>query len=287
MNLERLRFICGAAVMVTSASVSTAQPVLLQIKPHSGDTIAVKLHQKVEHSATPAECVASNPAPGRSARPPERKQACSAAPRQMTTVMEIFSRAIVQGVSREGALILAVTDSIRTSVARGGKPGAPKRVGGREGSMKLRVSRDGGAEVIDSDASEELRAIFGQMPATLSRQSVSVGEKWKREMRIPIAGEAGAMGLVRATFQLDSLGKNGDIAFISMRGTLSHDHRDGSISELDGSMTGQMQLDRRLAWITETRAEIDVTSTYRSSAGGEPMRVRTRVTQLLKAGTTR
>lgn len=276
MNLERLGLICGAALTVTSASISGAQPVLLQIKPHAGDTIAVKLHQKVELTATPADCST-----------PSRKQACAGPSRQMTTITEVFSRAIVQGVARDGAMILAVTDSVRMAVSRGGKPGSPKRVTGRDGSTQLRVTRDGGAEVIDSDASDELRAIFGQMPATLSRQSVSVGEKWKREMRIPIAGEAGAMGLVRATFQLDSLGKNGDIAYISMRGTLSHDHRDGSTSELDGWMTGQMQLDRRVAWITETRAEIDVTSVFRPSASAEPMRVRTHVTQLLKAGTAR
>jgi hypothetical protein len=129
--------------------------------------------------------------------------------------------------------------------------------------------------------------MFGQMPAMLSKTPVTVGGKWTREMRIPIAGEAGAMGLVRATFHLDSLGRNGDIAYISMRGTLSHDHRDGSLSDLDGSMTGFIQLDRRLAWITETRATIDVTSTYRTAPGTEPMRVRTRVTQLLKAGLAR
>jgi hypothetical protein len=72
-----------------------------------------------------------------------------------------------------------------------------------------------------------------------------------------------------------------------MRGTLSHDHRDGSNSELDGWMTGSIELDRRLAWITGTRAEIDVTSVYHPSAGSEPMRVRTRVTQVLKAGLAR
>ena len=287
MNPERLRFIYGAALMVTSASISGAQDVLLQIKPHAGDTIAVKLHQKVELTATRADCVNQNPAPRRPANEQERKGACAASPRQMTTITEIFSRAIVQSSSREGAMVLAVTDSIRAAVSRGGKPGPPKRLVGREGSMKLRVARDGGAQVIDSDASEELRAIFGQMPATLSRQSVSVGEKWKREMRIPIAGEAGALGLVRATFQLDSLGKNGDIAYISMRGALSHDHRDGSNSELDGWITATMQLDRRLAWVTESRAEIDVTSIFRPAGGAEPMRVRTHVTQLLKAGAAR
>ena len=51
-------------------------------------------------------------------------------------------------------------------------------------------------------------------------------------------------------------------------------------------MTGSLELDRRLAWITETRAEIDVTSIYRSTGSGQ-MRVRTRITQHLKAGIAR
>ena len=95
------------------------------------------------------------------------------------------------------------------------------------------------------------------------------------------------MGMVRATFRLDSLGRNGDIAYISMKGTLSHDHRDGSNSELEGWMSGTMQLDRRLAWITDTRAIIDVESMVRPATGGQPMRVRTKITQVLRARSAR
>ena len=264
---EGRRFLIAAAASLITASFAQAQPVLLQIKPHVGDTIAVRLNQTVDMSGATVRGVAI--------------------PRRMITMTEVFSRAIVQDVSGDHLMVLAVTDSIRMASSRGARPGMPKRVRGREGSMKLRLSTDGGAEVVDSDASEELRAIFGQMPAMLSNKPVAVGGKWTREMRIPIAGEAGAMGLVRATFHLDSLGRNGDIAYISMRGTLSHDHRDGSNSELDGSMTGSLQLDRRLAWITESRAEIEVTTVFRAPAGADPMRVRTRVTQFLKAAPSR
>jgi hypothetical protein len=260
---------------------SRAQAILLQIKPRVGDTLVVKLDQKVEMSGAPMNCGQNRPQQKSSAG------SCAALGRQMTTVSEVFSRAIVQSVSGNKANVLAITDSVRTAASRGTTTGRPRRVRGREGSMRLKVSADGGAEVVDEEASDELRSIFVQMPAMLSKNPVRVGGKWTREMRIPIAGEAGAMGLVRATFQLDSLGRNGDIAYITMRGTLSHDHRDGSNSELDGWMTGSIELDRRLAWITGTRAEIDVTSVYHPSAGSEPMRVRTRVTQVLKAGLAR
>ena len=263
MIRKRHGFAAATAFLFIAVSVAQTQPVLLQIKPHVGDTFTVRLNQTVDMSGTSLRGYTD--------------------PRRMITTTEVFSRAIVENASGDHITVLAVTDSIRMATTRGTKPGQPKRVRGREGSVQLKLSSDGGAEVTDSDASAELRAVFGQMPAMLSKKPVAVGGKWTREMRIPIAGEAGAMGLVRATFHLDSLGRNGDIAYISMRGTLSHDHRDGSTSELDGSMTGSLQLDRRLAWITETRAEIDVTTMFRGPAGTDAMRIRTRVSQILKA----
>ena len=272
------------AAFAASPLMVEAQPVLLQIRPHVGDTLIVRLDQRVDMSGAPVGCGLPTGSRGRRPSPPA---GCAEASRRLTTVSEVFSRAIVKSVAREGAVVLTITDSIRTASSRGTMVGKPRRVRGREGSMELRVSSEGGAEVIDSDASEQLRALFGQMPATLSDKPVAVGGQWKREMRIPIAGEAGAMSLVRATFRLDSLGRNGDIAYISMRGTLSHDHRDGSDSELEGLMTGSMQLDRRLSWITDTRAEIDVTSLVRLSPGADPMRVRTKVIQTLRAAPAR
>lgn len=275
MNRSAIGLFFALAGFIATGSQLYAQPVLLHIRPHVGDTLSVRLEQRVEMSGAPLDCGPGTPMRG--AKP------CSALRRELTTVNEVFSRAIVEKVSSGGASVLAITDSVRTATSRGGPTGKPRRVQGRDHSIRMRVSSDGSAEVTDAEASDELRNIFGQMPAMLSRSPVRVGGKWTREMRIPIAGEVGALGLVRATFQLDSLGKNGDIAYISMRGTLTHD---GSNSDADGWMTGSLQLDRRLAWITETRAEIDVTSIFRP-AGTGPMRVRTRITQFLKAGIAR
>lgn len=281
------RAIATAVIVLTALPVG-AQPVLLQIRPRIGDTLSVWMTQKVEMTGTPAACAPSPSDSRRGSRSQVRPEVCSAQPRTMTNVSEVFSRAIMQKGWRGGTTVLALTDSIRTSTsAGGGKLSRPVRVRGRDNAYELRVSNDGGAEVVNENASAELRAMFGQMPATLSRKPVSEGDTWTRQMRLPIAGEAGAFGLVKATFQLDSLGRNGDMAYISMRGTLTHDHKDGSDSEMEGSITGSIQLDRRLAWITETRAVIDVTSVVQPSTGGSPMRVRTKITQLLKAGAAR
>lgn len=247
-----------------------SQAVLLRINPRMGDTLAVWMNQKVEMTGTPLGCA--------------RGEVCAEGTRSMTTVMEVFSRAIIRQKTSEATMVLAVTDSIRTSTGPGmGMRKTPRGVRGRHETIALKVSADGSVEVVDEDASDELRALFGQMPAMLSGKPVSVGDRWTRQMRIPIAGRSQTSGQVSATFSLDSLGRSGEMAYISMRGTLTHDQRTGSDSDFAGSMSGSIQLDRRLGWISETRAVIDVTSVVQPASGGRSMRVRTRVTQLLRA----
>lgn len=280
-----------ASALVLSAfppGVASAQSVLLQIRPRTGDTLAVRMEQKVEMTGVPAGCATGYAGARLGEKPVRPRRDCTDSTRQMTSVTQVFSKAIVSRVTGNGVVILAVTDSVRSSLTSGSGPAAPPRkVRSSSAGIEMIVATDGAAEVSDADASDELRAVFGQMPPTLSRKPVAVGETWVRRMRIPISREAGATSLVIATFRLDSLGRNGDIAHISMKGTLSHDHSDGSDSELEGWLTGTMQLDRRLAWITETSAVIDAESMVRPTTGGDPMRVRTRITQALRSNPLR
>jgi len=77
--------------------------------------------------------------------------------------------------------------------------------------VMVRVSPDGAMEIVDDDDSNsELRHTFGEMPAMLAREPVAVGEKWTRENADSAERDPGAIGSVRATFRLDSLGRNGD-----------------------------------------------------------------------------
>jgi hypothetical protein len=131
------------------------------------------------------------------------------------------------------------------------------------------------------------------MPAVLSRTSVAVGDKWTREMQIPLSNEPGAVGAVRATFHFDSLGKNGDIAYISMRGTMSRINTPGAAPAgpgygTTGQLAGTIQIDRRLGWITDSKSTIIVRSSIttnppvKGEAERAPMQVRTKITQWLR-----
>jgi hypothetical protein len=112
-------------------------------------------------------------------------------------------------------------------------------------------------------------------------------------MQIPLSSEPGAVGSVRATFQLDSLGRNGDVAYVSMRGTLSRINTPGAAPAgpgygTTGQLTGTIQIDRRLGWITDSKSTIIVRSTIvplsrRGDAERPPMQVRTKITQWIRA----
>jgi hypothetical protein len=258
------------------AQAALAQPVLLQIRPHIGDTLRMHLSQTVEITGT---------TPG--ARPDPI--------RSMTTSIEVFTRAIAQQWTPNGTLMQTITDSVAMNPASAASLAELRRKAMQAKRVLLRVSTDGAMEVVDNDeANRELRHIFGEMPAVLSRNVVSVGDKWTREMQIPLSSEPGATGAVRATFQLDSLGRNGDIAYISIRGTMSRINTPGAAPAgpgygTTGQLAGTIQIDRRLGWITDSKSSIIVRSTIiaNPSRKGEteraPMQVRTKITQWIRA----
>jgi hypothetical protein len=213
----------------------------------------------------------------------------------MTTTIEIYTRAIAKQWTAGGTLMQTITDSVAMTPASPAALADLKRRTSQSKPGLIRVSGDGAVEVVDDGApSSELRHLFGEMPAMLSRTVVAVGEKWTREMQIPLSGEAGAMGSVRATFQLDSLSRTGDIAFISMKGSLSRISLPGAVPQsaaydASGTLTGTIQIDRRLGWITDSRSTIVVKSTIapvaarKGQAERGPMVVHTRITQWIRA----
>jgi hypothetical protein len=257
------------------AQVVEAQSVLLQIRPRVGDTLKVRLNQEVAMTSLPVGCGTS--ASAFQSRPKTRPANCAAI-RLDTIRTEIFSRAVVRRSIKDATEILAITDSVSSSWGANRETLNKSRM---KGPVEMRISTDGSVELGAGPASDDVRAMFGQMPATLSRKSVAVGEKWTHDMRMPLIDEPGGTGRVRTTLQLDSLSRGGNIAYISMRGVLSHDHSDGSPSETSGSLVGTMRLDRRLAWITDTRATIDVWTVVKNASSAQTMDVHTHVVQSL------
>jgi hypothetical protein len=217
----------------------------------------------------------------------------------MTTSIEVFTRAIAQQWTSGGTLMQSITDSVAMTPASAASLADLRRRTMQAKRVWVRVSTDGAMEIVDdADPNSELRHIFGEMPAMLARVPIAVGEKWTREMQIPLSGDPGTLGEVRATFRLDSLGRNGDIAYISMHGTMSRINTPaasapGAGYATSGTLAGTIQIDRRLGWITDSKSSIIVRSTIAANPAqsgaprGAPMQVRTKITQWIRAMRTR
>jgi hypothetical protein len=242
------------------------QTVLLSIHPHTGDTLRMRYDQRVETVAT------------------TRRGHADTTTSVVSTLL-VLTHTIVESSDSAGSALVAVTDSV-AATSSGGRTlesadAARRMLQGKQ--VHLWLSPDGTTVCEDSEASPAVRALFAAMPAIFPRQPTTVGHRWKREMTGPVGGAiAGDRGDAKATFRLDSVSRSGGLAYVSLKGTLSH-VSDGPAArgESSGTVTGQFLLDLKRGWLTESRARIEVTSLIRAKAA--TMRIKMIVTQWLRA----
>src|SRR5690606_4646220 len=141
----------------------------------------------------------------------------------------------------------------------------------------------------------ELSALFARMPALFPAQPVPVGGSWMHTVPIPLGNQQGigtGAAMLRATFRLDSISDTGDLAFITIRGSLARSPvtegarslSSGVMVETSGSMSGRVTLDRRRGWLSDAAVEVSTVTTYTPPPGSTatPMTVTTRASQTLR-----
>ncbi len=271
---RRRTLLATLCLLLAVPMVAEAQSVLLRIKPRAGDTLHTRFEQDMEII-------------GRT------RVGGGDTTVTMRSGMLLLSRVIVESSDDEGTVVLAVTDSL--AITGGGRSGLipeSQRRAMQSGRVRMRISAQGTASVLDAPASfaPDLQAVVSQMPAMLPEVAVRVGSTWRQTMTIPFAGQpVGGAAVIQATFRLDSLTRGGDLAHISMRGTISRDGAAGDLPngarlESSGSLTGRLQMDRRRGWWSDTRATITMHSTMHPPAGtpAQPMRFETRITHRMR-----
>ena len=266
----------GALLVVSlclaSSALGAQRPVLLELRPRVGDTLRVRVDQRVEVSGV---------------------REGGDTTRTVTTTTQLQTRCVVESADSAGATVVASTDSVRiasTGEKRGEMERARRTLEGRSG--RLRMAPDGAAELVDDGQPQpaELRALFARMPATLPPRPVVVGETWTRTMELPGASGIASAGALTATFRLDSLARGGELAYVSMHGALgrSPGARGGDAASrvtMSGVVSGGMTIDRPRGWMTDARTTLTVTSIVAPPPGvaGPPLRVRLRMTQWLRS----
>jgi hypothetical protein len=243
-----------------------AQRYRLQLKPRVGDTLHMQLEEQREHTGT-------------------TKVGGSDSTRTMTTRLRMFSRAIVQEKLHSAVTVLAIVDSV--SLVTNDQHARATSAGQR---MLFRLSEDGTMRVVDVEvgANRGTSELVALMPAALPTHPVAVGDSWARSIPMVVARAAND-GVVVASFRLDSISRDEDLAYISMRGEMRRDSLPagpprGSRMTVTGTVTGALLLDRRRGWLTESRFAVVLRTTMlpTASAGAHPMRFLTRISQRMR-----
>ena len=269
---RRARLASAGGLLAAGAADAQSAPagVALRLHPRVGDTLHTRLEQLTEITTAKPGAPASKP---------------------MTTSVVVLARTIVQASRSATTTVLTLVDSaeVKSSDAHGAAMAAQAERALRGQRLIVQLAEDGSVEsardargvAVPRDVAEAMAA----MPAVFPRRPVAVGERWHREMPLPSAGPFGAGGSaqVRAEFRLDSLGRNGEVAFVSMQGQIGSDGAQRGL-ELSGSMSGAMQVDRARGWMTDSQFTLLIRSmlTPPAGVGMQPMKFVTKVTQRLR-----
>lgn len=265
--------LCTATLL--AAGVVRAQTITLEIKPHMGDTIRMRLDQQSEMSGV-------------------RRTENGESSALVVNGMSMFSRAIVEGTSGGGTTVLAVTDSVALSTSDGrSRPAALQAEQQLRGQrVRFRVFPDGTVGLAGSSGkpSRDVAEVVSLMPAAFPHAPIKVGESWMRDMPLPAGNQLGAQisGKLHVTFRLDSVTHAGEWAFVSMRGEMEPATGPGAAQETTlekGYVNGTMLVDRKRGWLTESWFNIVVNSaaTPPPSSGVLSMRMQMRITQHMHA----
>jgi hypothetical protein len=257
-------------VVATFAAVTpvqgSAQRYLLQLKPKVGDTLRMELEEQREATGT-------------------TRFGGSDSTRTMSTRLRMVSRAIVQGKLRGAVTVLAVIDSVSLVTTD-----EHARAAAAGQHMLFRLAEDGTMRVVDdaTGANRTASELVALMPAALPTHPVAVGDTWARSIPM-VVGRTGDEGAVRALFRLDSISRNEHLAYISMRGEMKRDSVPagpprGTRMQVSGTVSGELLLDRRRGWLTESRFAVLLRTTMipAATSGGYPVRFLTRITQRMR-----
>lgn len=281
-------FAAAACVFALGASPDTAhgQRYSLQLRPRAGDTLRFKMEQTTEFEGTRDKTGSG----------PKTLAADSGAIQR--SELRVYTRIAVEATDLDGADVTAITDSVR--LTNSGLPNVAGSAAARaaEGRrVRLHVAPDGATTVAPAEAAAgALRAVVTQMPATLPRDPVEIGQSWVRTMEIPVvpAADGGGSAAVSGTFKLDSVSRGGDIAHISLTGRLVRSAnvpyastegpnqgkpRSATVST-SGSITGSIVVDRARGWITDVKTTVITRSLMQQGGtGAASARMWMRITQ--------
>lgn len=273
----RVFVVLGVALWLLPARRADAQAVRLLLRPEVGDTLRLRMEQRIDMTGT-------------------TRTGGHELTRASSSHLVVFSHAIVTGRDGTASTLMATTDSVTMSSTGPDSLTGPRDIrrallGKR---VYLRVDTDGGTQSIGGDplGGAVNGLVSPRLPATFPREPIEVGHTWTRTLTIPVSGNAAASAAstLQATFRLDSLTRGRTVAWLSLHGTIVRDDRvaatrDGTMLATSGSVRGDIVVDREHGWIVDARFLVETRSVVTPPPGGSarPMRVRMTISQWFHA----
>lgn len=251
-----------AALAAQTGAAPGGVMVALRLRPRAGDT----LHLRFEQTVSGAQGAA---------RP--------AKPARLLSSMTVVSRSVVESSDASGSVVVAHTDSVELRMT-GAPPEALARARkGMQGrTTRMRVAPDGAMRWLPEGGRPGAAPSTGTtlgLPGALPAMPVALGATWTRTMPLPwseggpVRTDAEAPRL-EVVFRLDSLGRAGTLAFVSMRGRLlaagAGAVRVGGAAVGGGSAEGQLRLDLARGWIVDSRVDFALDVLPPLAAGAAP-----------------
>lgn len=253
-----------------------AQPaaVRLQLRPHAGDTLRLRLDQTIEVSRT---------------SPDDGDDPAAA---DVASVV-MLARIAVEATDQDGATVTGLTDSVRiTSSPAYASSDVLKGARAMQGTrFRFVVAHDGSTHmgVAGGKVDAGLRTLFSQLPATLPVEPQVPGARWTRvaEIPLPATPDGRESATLHVTFVFDSLSRSGEFAHLSVRGRLNRSGAlpggNGGTVQTTGDVSGTILLDRRRGWISDARTVVTLRSLVTpGTSRSPPMRVRVKITQWMR-----
>lgn len=268
--LARGRRVALLALVALPAALPAQARFVLQLGPRPGDTLHLEFEQRTELTSAARD---------------------KGEPSKTMMGMHVWSRVIAETREPARISVIAATDSAMavTSDGSDGAPGLPRRAMVVGQMTRFHLAPDGTVRVPDDGTADarELAQSMSVVPATLPPGPVMIGQRWNREMPVAMGGP-GQAGKVQAVFRFDSVGRNGEVAYLSMKGQLVRDSVPagpprGTFMKVAGTMTGFLVLDRKRGWFTRSQFLMVLNSvlTPPVGSGSAPLRFVTRVSQAM------
>lgn len=255
------------AVVCLAGPLQAQQKITLRIRPPVGDTLRMELEQRFEMAQEDASGTPTG---------------------SMSGMMRVWTRAVVLRRMGTATDLLSVTDSVRvlppSAASLPALRDAKRALEGR--TVRLQISQNGEITVAGGARSAGTPAGVGtDVPAVLPTEPVAVGQSWTRNIMVPLSATDRETARVHTTLRLDSLSRDGGVAYLSLNGDVTHDHAQHSTvmsGNVTGTLVGTIEIDRRMGWITSSQTVLAVMSIVKSD-GRPPVHLRVRITQSLRA----